>query len=74
MIEINYHQKCWYSTDLQIFDDFFVTVDLPMMREFFNYGILIDSQLQLSEQPVDAAHMLGNYAQSFYINLLVNCN
>lgn len=49
---------------------FGLTVDLVMVRECFNYNTsLMDSQLQLSEQLVDAAHMLGNSAQSFYINL-----
>lgn len=41
-----------------------------MMREHINYGkTLTVSQLQLSEQPADAPHMLGNRAQSFLSQL-----
>lgn len=37
-----------------------------MMREHINYSkTLTASQLQLSEQLVDAPHTLGNRAQSF---------
>lgn len=43
-----------------------------MIPEYINYNeTLIVSQLQLSEQPVDAPLMLGNRAQSFYVNVLV---
>lgn len=58
--------------DLRVFLWFCLTVDVVMVHDYFNDSTTsIDSQLHLLEQPVDAAHTLGNYAQWFYVNFFV---
>lgn len=60
------------NNDLQMFLCFCPIAHLVVVHQRFNYSTaLIDSQLQLSEQPVDGAHMLWNSAQTFYVNLFV---
>lgn len=50
-----------------VFCDFVSLYIMAMMREHINYSKTSTvSQLQLSEQPADAPHMLGNRAQSFF--------